>query len=48
MQQYFRVTPPSVRQMVLNLEKQGFIERVPRQPRTIRVLVPQEEPPDLE
>jgi repressor LexA len=31
-QQYFRVTPPSVHQMVLTLERQGFIRRQPRQP----------------
>ena len=30
MQRYFRVTPPAVHQMVLTLEKRGFIERVPR------------------
>lgn len=40
MQRYFGVTPPSVHQMVLALEKNGLIERLPRQPRSIRVLVP--------
>jgi hypothetical protein len=29
MQQYFRVSPPSVHQMVLMLERQGFIRRQP-------------------
>jgi hypothetical protein len=29
MQAYFGVTAPSVHQMVLNLERQGFISRVP-------------------
>ena len=28
MQRYFRVTPPSVHQMVLTLELNGFIERI--------------------
>ena len=48
MQQYFKVTPPTVHQMVLTLEKRGLIARVPGQPRTIRVLLPSEELPDLE
>src|SRR6202021_894700 len=30
MQQYFRVSPPSVHQMVLTLERAGFIRRQPR------------------
>ncbi len=29
MQAYFRVSPPSVHQLVLRLEKLGFIERTP-------------------
>ncbi len=48
MQQYFKVSPPSVHQMVLTLGKRGLIEREPGQPRTIRVLLPREELPDLE
>ena len=48
MQRYFRVTPPSVHQMVLTLEANGFIERTPWEARSIRVLVPREELPDLE
>ena len=48
MQRFFRVTPPSVHQMVLTLEKRGLISRIPRQPRTIRVLVPPEELPELD
>jgi Mn-dependent DtxR family transcriptional regulator len=39
MQQYFRVSPPSVHQMVLTLERQGFIRRQPRTPRSIELLV---------
>ena len=30
MQEYFRVSPPSVHQMVLTLERAGFIRRQPR------------------
>ena len=37
MQQYFRVSPPSVHQMVLTLERQGFIRRQPRTPRSIEL-----------
>jgi len=48
MQRFFRVTPPTVHQMVLTLEKRGFITREPGMARTIRVLLPPEELPDLE
>jgi Mn-dependent DtxR family transcriptional regulator len=43
MQRYFRVTPPSVHQMVLTLEANGLIERTPGQGRSIRLLIPHEE-----
>ena len=39
MQQYFRVSPPSVHQMMLTLERAGLIRRQPRTPRSIEVLV---------
>ena len=48
MQRYFKVSPPSVHQMVLTLEKKGLIEKIPYQARSIRLLVPREELPDLE
>jgi repressor LexA len=48
MQKYFKVTPPSVHQMVLTLEANGFIERQPGQARSIRLLIPREQLPDLE
>jgi repressor LexA len=47
MQNYFKVTPPSVHQMVIGLEAGGFIERIPGQGRSIRLLVPRAELPDL-
>jgi DNA-binding MarR family transcriptional regulator len=47
MQRYFRVTPPSVHQMVLTLETNGYIERVPGQGRSIRLKIPREQLPDL-
>ena len=48
MQRYFRVTPPSVHQMVLTLERNGLISRVPGKARSISVLVPRKEIPALE
>lgn len=39
MEKYFGVTPPSVHRMVLELEKRGFIRRVPRQPRSIELAI---------
>jgi len=39
MQQYFRVSPPSVHQMVLTLERAGFIRRQPGVARSIEMLV---------
>ena len=48
MQMYFRVTAPSIHQMVLTLEKNGLISRVPGQPRSIRLLVPKEQIPQLD
>ena len=47
MHRYFQVTPPSVHQMALTLEANGLIERVPWQARSIRLLIPREELPDL-
>ena len=47
MERYFRVTPPSVHQMVLTLETNGFIERIPDQGRSIRLLIPRGQLPDL-
>ena len=47
MQRHFGVTPPTVHQMVLNLEQSGFIRRTPRKPRSIELLVPPEQLPIL-
>ena len=48
MQRYFRSTPPTIHQMVLRLDALGLIDRVPGQPRSIRLLIPREELPALE
>ena len=48
MQRYFKTSSPTIHQMILTLEKRGLIERVPGQARSIRVLIPRDELPDLE
>ena len=48
MQRYFKTTPPTVHQMVLTLERKGFIEREAGKARSIRVLLRPEELPHLE
>ena len=50
---FFRVTPPTVHQMVLSLEKAGLISREPGVPRSIAVLLersalPELNPPDAQ
>jgi DNA-binding MarR family transcriptional regulator len=47
-QRRFGVTPPSVHQMILTLERAGLIRRQPRAARSIAVLVPPEHLPVLE
>ncbi|WFT97109.1 SOS response transcriptional repressor [Bradyrhizobium barranii] len=44
----FRVSPPSVHQMIVALERNGFIRRQPGVPRSIEILVPLESLPILE
>jgi DNA-binding MarR family transcriptional regulator len=48
LQGHFEVTPPSVHQMVLTLERNGFISRTPGQARSIKLLVAAAELPVLE
>ena len=47
-QRYFRVTPPTVHQMVLTLERKGLLARTPGAARSLRVLVDQDELPTLD
>ena len=47
MQPYFRVPPPAVHQMILTLEARGLIERTPGQARSLRLLVPPDQLPNL-
>jgi Mn-dependent DtxR family transcriptional regulator len=46
-QQYFQVTPPSVHQMLVTLERAGFIRRQPRVARSIELLVDPKHLPEL-
>ena len=47
MQHYFRVSPPSVHQMVLRLERAGFIARQPGIARSIKMLIDPQSLPAL-
>ena len=44
---YFGVTPPTVHQMLLMLERRGLLRRTPGQARAIEVLVPPQDLPLL-
>jgi DNA-binding MarR family transcriptional regulator len=39
MQRHFQVSPPSVHQMIVTLERNGLIRRQPGVPRSIQILV---------
>ena len=39
-QRYFDVTPPSVHNMIITLERRGLIKRTPGRARSIEILVP--------
>jgi DNA-binding MarR family transcriptional regulator len=45
---FFCVSPPSVHQMIVQLERLGLIRRVPRQARSIELLVSQADLPQLQ
>lgn len=47
MQRYFHTDPMAVHQMVLTLEKKGLLARTPRMARSLRLLLPREQLPDL-
>ncbi len=48
MQRFFRVTPPTVHQMLITLEKAGLISRQPGAARSIAVLVNRADLPTLD
>ena len=47
-QAFFGVTPPTVHQMIIELERRGLIRRTPRQARSIAICVPADEIPRLQ
>lgn len=47
-QRFFGVTPPTVHNMILGLERRGLISRVSRQPRSIELMVPAADLPQLQ
>ena len=48
LQRYFKVSPPSVHQMILTLEGKQLIERTLGEARSIRLMLAREELPDLD
>lgn len=46
-QRYFKVTPPSVHQMLKTLEKVGLIQKQPGVARSVQLLVPPQDLPIL-
>ena len=48
MQLFFQVTPPSVHNMVLTLERRGLLARTPGKARSLRILVPSTSLPGLQ
>lgn len=47
LERYFRVSPPAIHDMIKTLQRNGFIERIPGQARSIRLLVQPEHLPKL-
>lgn len=47
-QRFFCVTPPTVHQMIKQLESLGLIRRTPRQARSIELLISDDELPKLQ
>ena len=47
-QRFFRVTAPAVHQMIVTLERLELVSRVPGQPRTIKVMLPDDDLPRLQ
>lgn len=47
-QRFFSVTPPTVHQMLLSLERRGLLRRTAGEARSLKVLVPPQELPPLQ
>ena len=48
MQRYFRVSPPSIHNMVVTLDERRFIARTPSAARSIQLLLRRDQLPNLE
>jgi SOS-response transcriptional repressor LexA len=48
MQRFFRTTASAVHHMIIQLEEKGFISRSPGKARSIEVLLPSNQLPELE
>ena len=48
LRRYFRVSPPAIHEMILTLERKGYIDREPGKPRSIRLRLARQDLPDLE
>jgi repressor LexA len=48
LQRYFKVSPPSVHNMIVTLEKRQLIKRTPGAARSIQLLLGRDQLPDLE
>lgn len=47
-QRYFSVSPPTVHNMILRLEKKKLINRIPNAPRSLTINVSENELPELQ
>lgn len=47
-QRYFRVSPPSVHNMIVTLDERGFISRERGRGRSIKLLINRQDIPDLD
>jgi len=47
LQRFFLVTPPAIHHMILKMEEEGLISRVPGQARSIKLLMEPDEIPRL-
>ena len=47
LERFFQVSPPSVHRMLIELERKKLLARIPRQPRSFRVLLPPNQLPTL-
>ena len=47
MQRYFKVSPPAIHNMIVTLERRGFIRRTAGASRSIQLLLERDQLPDL-